>query len=335
MHYRRHAGRFFKRAAIGAAAAIGTRFKFRKLGGGSLTKTKRRGRQVTGTTTFQNDQKMLYNRRRAPRRVRSRARKQFQRFSYNIDRVSGMKTFHVSYITSVATSPSVAGSPAGNCQGVDAFTMYGTNQSILNTDHASDLWKIYLAENGVVPTSTLANGHLRFRSVTMDYLVKNTGEDAIYIEIYYVQCRRSGITSDPAAAWNAMLQEEQTLPGAVTTEFTVSGYKITPFDAPGFGSYWYVKQRKRFYVEPGNTVSWQVRDAKNYLITGNQIFTSKGLPGITEGCIIVGYGADVQPLTTPAGNGIPTAATYDIGCVTTYHYAKADSNNDQTGTYVS
>lgn len=333
---RRNYGGIIKKGSAGAAAfasnALAHWARFRSQG--SATQTKRR-KTTSGTTSFQRDAKTLYRRRGASRRVRRRARRSFQRFTYNLDRVQGMKNWTISYHNSVAPTPVAGDGAYRNCQGVDAYVMYGTDQSVAHTDHCSDLSKIYLSDVGSVLGSTSPAAHFRFRSCIMDFQVKNTHEtNACYIEVYHVLCRKdSNRTSNPGTCWVQSAGQMVDMGGNTIVPQT-SGYKVTPFDTPTFGSYWKILKRTRYYVEPGNSVSWQLRDAKNYLITSAQIYDSFGLPGITEGCIIVGYGADSEAATN-TGEGIPSPATYDIGLVTTYHYTRTDSNTDTTGYYNS
>lgn len=246
-----------------------------------------------------------------------------------MDKSNGMKSTLISGIVSTTTVPSTT-VPYSSAQGVTAFTMYGTNQSTATTDQNADLWKVYNQATGAVPSTTDSATKLRFRACVMDFVVKNTGAAPMFIDAYFVQCRRSGTTSDPATCWANMVDNQR----ALNTAFTgPDAYKVTPFSAPGFGRYWFVKQVKRFFIPIGDSISFQIRDAKNYTISGEAIFTSKGLPNITEGVIFVGYGADITASVTGGqeGTGIPTAASYDISCVRTYHYYDTQSSTDAIG----
>jgi len=302
---------------------------YNKYRGGSSTGSQKKTRKVVGQTTFQEDYRSLYNRRRAPRRVRNRARRSFQRFTYMLDKTQGMTSSIINNFASGTTSPST---PFTGCQAVYGIGMYGTSASSSASDFNSDLYKLYIDATGSAPTTSLANFKFRFRACIMDFVVKNTGAASMYLEVYQCVARARSGTSDPAGAWSDAVNLELGAGNGVATTINVnSGYKVTPFDAPGFGSYYLIKSRKKFFISAGNSVSWQVRDAKNYVITGAQVLQSKALPGITEGCILVGYGADVNSWASNAAIGVPTAASFDTSCVKTYHFTYTTQNNDILG----
>lgn len=306
-------------------AGLGMVRKFRN-SSSSLRSSKQR--KVTGQTTFQEDYRTLYRRKRAPRRIRRRARRSFQRFTYHLDKTQGMTSSVINNFYSASTNPT---SPLTGSQGVHAISMYGCTGSTLAADFNSDLWKIYTDATGASPTGSLASASLRFRSCIMDFLIKNTGETPMFIEIYQCVARRNGSSSDASVEWASMLAKEGST-GVGTALTDVSAYKVTPFDAPGFGSYWYVKSRKRFYISGGNSVAWQIRDPKNYVITGEEIQKAQTLRNVTESCIIIGYGADVAPWTGTNDNiGIPTSCSYDVNCVKTYHWTLTDRSTDNAG----
>jgi len=311
---------------VQAGRRIGQGLKRRFFGGGSETATKR-GKKVTGQTTFQVDSKTLYSRRRAPRRVRSRARKSFQKFTYNLDKTQGMTTSVFNQFRSASTAPTVA---TTGCQALVGFTMYGTNPSLLASDGNADLWKIfYDYRSGAVLTSTNSSETIRFRAAIMDFQVKNTGEANMFIEVYHV-VSRGQMLSDPATDFgNAVDLQLNNSTGTPLTDAT--SYKITPFDAPTFGSYWYIKSRKRFYITMGNTITWQIRDAKNYVVTGGQVFQGRGIRNVTEGVMIIGYGADVNPSAANASVGIPEGCAFDVSCVKTYHWTASNNSVDSVG----
>lgn len=57
----------------------------------------------------------------------------------------------------------------------------------------------------------------------------------------------------------------------------------------------------------------------------------KAKRGVTEGVILVGYGADLDAWATNSNIGVPTAATYDVSCVKTYHWTKTEDTTDVLG----
>lgn len=312
--------------AYKAGRSIGTAFKRKFQGPGSETRTKR-GKQVSGQTTFQEDYRTLYSRKRAPRRVRARARRGFQKFTYNLDKTQGMVSTIFNQFQNNSTAPTVS---TTGCQAVTGFTMYGVNPSLLASDTNSDLWKMFNDFRGTPLTSANSAETMRFRAAIMDFQVKNISEtENMFLEVYHV-VSRGQMLSDPATDWtNAIALQLGTSTATPLTDAT--SFKITPFDAPTFGSYWYIKSRKRFYISVGNTITWQIRDAKNYVITGGQVFQGRALRNITEGVILVGYGADMAPSAANASVGIPNGCAFDTTCIKTYHWTSSTNTIDSVG----
>lgn len=305
---------------------------FRKFRSGGSSGPAKKARKVVGQTTFQEDYRSLYNRRRAPRRVRNRARRSFQRFTYLLDKTQGMTSSVINNFASGTTSPT---SPLTGSQAVYGIGMYGTSASLSAGDFNSDLYKIYDDASGATPTSSNAAMTLRFRACIMDFVVKNTGSNPMFLEVYQCVARKDGASCDASAEWQTAFSAETS--GTVGTALTsITSYKVTPFDAPGFGIYWYVKSRKRFYISAGNTVAWQVRDPKNYVIKGEEILKATTLKNRTEACILVAYGADVVSWSSvsmgqSASIGVPTSCAFDINCIKTYHWTYTSLSTDNVG----
>lgn len=292
-------------------------------------------RVITSSITEQRDYTRMYRRRRAPRRVRRRARKSFQRFTYHLDKSQGMVTTKINNFLNVTTSPSAWNSDA---VGTHSVTMFGTANNVNSSDPNNDLARIYYDATGALPTSADASQKLRFRSCVLDFQLQNNGDGDVYVEAWHCLSRKNGTVS-PLVAFSNAIAEQQGTAGPVATGITSIGcYKLTPFDAPGFGKYWIVKQTKKYYIQAGQSFSFQIRDAKNYIISGDQILPEKALPGITEGVMFRVYGAD---LAAESGSGdaanwaLPSAANVDISCVKTYHWTRTMDANNTVGTVIN
>lgn len=322
--YVRGAMKAYRGARRVASVYSGVKRTLGSLGGRSA----KRGKRITAPTTYQIDIQNMYRRRRAPRRVRRRARREWQKFTYNLDKTQGMVSSVINNFGSYSTTPTT---PITGCQQVAGISMYGMVNSTSASNFNNDLWRIYTDAFGVAPSSTKAADTLRFRSCVMDFLVKNTGASPMFLEVYHCMSRGQG-ESDPSYQWELSANMEGGAgDGVATTISSITAYKVTPFDAPGFGSYWYVKKRTKFYISAGNSISWQIRDAKNYIITGQDLMNGKAKRGVTEGVILVGYGADLDAWATNSNIGVPTAATYDVSCVKTYHWTKTEDTTDVLG----
>lgn len=291
---------------------------------GSAAKAK-----AVGSLSEQRDVTSLYRRRRAPRRVRRRARKAMKMFTYRMDKLQSMKT------AVITTGGQLSFSPTNLTDGqkVIGITMYGynTNTYAANTDTGNgDMWWIFARENGGDPTAASGSRKLRFRSCTMDYTIQNTFTEGVYMDIYFVIARKNnGSTSDPAVEWNEAIaiQSAGNMPSAITTN---TYYKVTPFDAPGFGRFWLIKSRRRVFMQPNEIYSFQQRDAGNYVLNMSDLFDMKMKSNVTEGVILVFHNPATDTVTTP-GTFIPGGGQVQVTCTKTYHYTETTSSIDAIG----
>jgi len=285
--------------------------------------------KIVGSLTEQKDVTNLYRRKRAPRRVRRRARRFAGKVNYVIDRGLGMKT------CVIPNSSQVSWSPTGYADGQNSIgiTMYGYNVNTYasNTDPGNgDIPWIFARENGAYPTGSSGTRKLRFRSCCIDYSIQNTYDEGVYLDIYFVIARQAaGSSSDPAVVWNNGLAEQLAgnMPSAVTTK---DFYGVTPFDAPGFGRFWTIKSRRRVFIQPSEIYSFQQRDAANYYLNMDDILDLRVKKYITEGVLFVFHNPFVDSVTTP-GTDVPGGGQVQVSYVKTYHYSEVSVNQDTIG----
>jgi len=297
-------------------------------GGGSSGNSNSAKAKAVGSLSEQKDVTSLYRRRRAPRRVRRRARRAMKMFTYHMDKLQSMKT------CIITDSRSATYTPTGLSDGqvVHGITMYGynTNTYAANTDTGNgDMWWIFARENGGDPTAALGSRKLRFRSCCINYTVQNTGEYGIYLDLYFVIARKNnGSTSDPGIEWNesVALQAPGNMPNAITSH---SYYQITPFDAPNFGRFWLVKSRRRVFMQPNEIYSFQQRDAGNYVLNMSDLLNFKSKNNLTEGVIMVFSNPTVD--NTVPGAPVPQPVSYNYTATKTYHYTEVTSSVDSIG----
>lgn len=327
---RRSYQRYAMRIGQYAGRAIGKWYRnrqaYRRLGGGnSATSAKAK---AVGSLSEQRDVTTLYRRRRAPVRVRRRARKMFKRFQYSMDKLNGMKTA----VITVAAQQSWSPTNLFDGQKAVGITMYGynTNTYASNTDRGNgDMWWIFAREMGGDPVSGLDTYKLRFRSVTMNYTIQNTYDESVYMDIYFVIARKNtGSTSDPSVEWSEAVasQTAGNMPNPIQDN---QYYGLTPFDAPGFGMYWLVKSRKRVFMQPNEIYSFQQRDAGNYLLNAEDLLNMKLRGNLTEGVILVFTNPFVDS-TVPTAP-VPGGGQVQICCTKTYHYTFSTSAQNSVG----
>ena len=324
------------RAAWKGGQLIGRALK-RKWNSSGGSKRSRSSRGATyGNLTFQNDEAVVYRRKRAPRRVRRRHRKAFKNFMYNMDKLQSMKTcviYNRSLFTATPTGVANGQAPMG-------VTMYGYNANTYasNSDLGNgDMGWIFARENGAFPTATEGSRKLRFRSCVMELTITNElaagGTGDIYgigiFDIYHVIARKNnGITSDPADFWTRSLNLEAAgnMPTAITTSNQLG---ITPFDATNFGKYWLVKKKRRVRLSPGQVYNFQMRDPGNYVLQMSELLDIKAKSNMTEGVIIVGYNSSYKFLDP---DYVPGDVEYSVTYRKTYHYTEVNSSVDTVGT---
>lgn len=287
-----------------------------------------------GNTTFQQDEKTIYVRHRAPKRVRRQHKRAFKKFLYMSDKLMGMKT---AIINDQFTSGTLTPTTLADGQYIQTVTMYGCDPTgyAANADTQNgDLYWIFARENGGVPTTAAASRKLRFRSAVLDFKFHNDSTtEMLILDIYYVICRRSTTVqasstygSDAGAMWNSMIavQEGSNLPNPIGN---ANFYGLTPFDAPGFGKYWLVKKKRRIQLSAGQWTTFQMRDPGNYVFELENVSITGAIKGVTEGIIIVASNPEITTDVVP----IPGPVSYSYSCIKTYHYCEAAVSQDQVG----
>jgi len=247
-----------------------------------------------GNLTSQYDTARLYRKKRAPRRVRRRAKRFMRSLKWGLDKLQGMKTALISWRSTHSVIPTTI----ADAQGVVGLNIYGfgNNQYAGNINHGNgDMWWIMSRENGGDPTVDSASRKLRFRSCVMNVNIINTSDTegephAIIVDVYHVLCKQScddtNHTGDTADLWSESIRE---LSGTnFPTEITnARADGVTPFDAPTFGKYYTVKGVRRYRLDEGGYFNLQLRDPANYVLGMSDLLDMDHKRGITEGYIFV------------------------------------------------
>lgn len=328
MRYNPYAG------AIGAAARLAMRYKYR--GSGSRTATRNSRNRDYGNITFQNDEHMIYRRKRAPKGLRKKHRRAFKNFMYNLDKLQSMKT------CVIVNSSAQTLVPASLAVSQIAFgvTLYGYAPNTYAANIApgnGDIPWIFARENGAYPTADLASRKLRFRSAVMDLTVYNAlvgNEENAYggilcLDVYHVLARKdvynATLGADPVLWWSDAVREQAAgnMPTAITS-YQFDG--VTPFDAPGFGRNWIIKRVRKVRLSPGQTFITQLRDPGNYTLNMYDVLEQTVGSNLTEGYIIVGYNPATNPVT-----GFRGAVAMNHNYRKKYHYTETSSSIDSIG----
>lgn len=302
-------------------------YKFmNKFRGKSNTSTRGKAKEY-GNITFQQDERTIYRRKRAPKRVRRAHRKAYKNFLYNLDKVQSMKTCVINDSVNRTVTPT--GYADGQmCVGITLYG-YGENTFAANTNTANgDMPWIFARENGAYPVSSLASRKLRFRSAILDIDIYNGGSDLVLLDVYHVLCRKTaknvvGVTGDPQQFWNEAIsmQAAGNMPAGILAN---THYGVTPFDSGDFGQGWIIKSVRKIRLSAGQWYSNQIRDPGNYTLRMEDVLEMNCSRNLTEGFIFVVRNPDITA-------SVPDPLNVTFRYTKKYHYTETSSSIDAIG----
>jgi len=295
-----------------------------------------RGRDY-GNLTFQNDEHVMYRRKRAPRRVRKAARRTQKRFDYMLNKSLGQRTCVIVKTEVMNATPT----NANNAKAVSAVTIYGaginSTSAGTNINWANgDLWYLFTADTGG-PPDTVGYCKYRFKSAVMNLSIKNVAtsdgayrDGMAFVDLYHVLCRKSMTTTggsggSPAAVWeNACDEQQQIINMNAVTSINTDG--VTPFDTPSFGESYIIKRVRRIRLSPLQQFSTQLRDPGDYEIETGDLLHWDHLANRTEGYIIVAWNPSADVAT-----GVRGRVTLEVNYTKSYHYTTNLGNANAIG----
>ena len=283
-----------------------------------------------GNLTSQYDTARLYRKKRAPRRVRRRAKRFMRSLKWGMDKLQGMKTCIINNTSNYSTSPTTK----FNGQAAVSATIYGygNNTYAANTNFANgDVWWIMSRENGGDPTADSATRKLRFRSAVMNINVINTTSvqpQNVIVDVYHVLCKQSGNNTgnngDPAEFLTECTRE---LSGTnfPTEIVNANADGLTPFDVPTYGRYISVKSVRRYRLDAGGYFNLQLRDPANYVLSMADLNDCDFKRNITEGYVFIFYNAACD------NTGVRYPASIQLNYNKKYHYTETSTSQSQIG----
>lgn len=286
----------------------------------TATRTRQRSNVGTRATTFQHDASMIYRRKRAPRRVRRRAKRSAANYNHHLVAGLGQK----SAVFQALVDRNVVPVTLHDAQDIYTVGMFG---GVLGSATWGDLAEI--ASNEGLFNKT---GKIHFKSCVLETQIKNMSEnDVLLVDVYEVLARRDGY-NEPGDDWGEAMTNQTTI--SSMSSLTATELGCTPFDAPGFGSSWLIRNKTRYRISPGLSIYLQRRDAKDYKFNTSRFEYDaiaadtrvKMFANMSEGFLIVARNSDVDT-ATPKGGPI------DYKCISTktYHYAVEAYENDEKG----
>ena len=266
-----------------ALAAYGTYAAVKRNQYRSTTRTKTKRKRSSGETaflTYDNDFKTDYRYKRMPRRKRRAWKKFSKKVNAVINKSQGLKKHLYSYVyTNVnlinQTYPSSA-------------MLYTPDARV--ADLNADMGQFFREILGATLFDTITNFGaadaqkvIRFESAQLEVTWRNTSENPVIIDLYYVRCRKDyGLTNidvynNPEGIF-ALGFDKQGLVRDVENNVQVfnagqsaSMFGTTPFQSPLFCQHYKILSKRKITIAPGNTVSKTLKDPRNrYINSGEQ-----------------------------------------------------------------
>lgn len=270
--------------AAGYLARKGVQYAGRKVANyfsKSNTGSSQRSIAPTGITSFQKDYKTVYTKKRAPRRVRKRAKRSRQRFLGQQLRLLGSRKFHYHgsmFWNTVQGSQNMFGFMTYGMGGTGGVDGSGDVRDVLTRMGASD-------EAG----GQWQSSRYYFDTMSARCSLTNVGSTGVYLEMYTMVCRQdiplfevdavlAGTAQAPtipnmgSILTYAQGQQAQLPAGTgpltdtrttAATSPSVSADGVTPFQFRWLCSRFKIVKVQRLQINPGNAISFSMNDTKN------------------------------------------------------------------------
>lgn len=281
----RYAGRYARasgakrRAAGAAAAAVAQQFRSSRSYTNTYTKRSR-----SRPLTAQSDYKVDYVKRKLGRRQRAVAKRKrvWSRKVVRAVRLSTIGSSHTCYSGFAADISSAPG-----LSGIVSASLYGLNgNATTNANNCNDIgilmyemdpaaWNSWNSNNAVVTAAV--NPRVESYHAIMEFTMRNTGDDDMIAEVYYVRCRKyipavggqKPITgmSDIASVYRTGFQKqgpaiEPDSGETIGAELAFDQLGVTPFQNSLFCRHFVITRRVKYRLAPSQEVSFILSDTR-------------------------------------------------------------------------
>lgn len=303
---------------LATLGAYGASKAYNYFKGSGARSTAPKSRATGVITTGQYDFRTQYRKKR-----RSRfKRKIWKKFTRKVQAVTGKL---VGTNTVVFNDKIDGVSNNTNPQGYVVANLYG----IAGTDSANEVGCTDVSDIfGADPRLNAPTRKALFGSGVLDLTMRNTSSPEVPIEVdIYELTFRSETSSANFTAMQIKGETNTPVIGA-TTGLTLTTRGTTLFDFPctiKYGRLQIVKKTKLF-LPVGNTATYQLRDPKNHMFTGNDYDDTTGFirPGVTKSVLIV-----FKPVVN-AGTQVNTSGL-SIGVTRKFMYKIFEDSTDADG----
>lgn len=290
--------------------------------------------------TSQHDTRLVYRKKSMPRRQRARwvnFKRKVTAVEYGNLNLNNVTMVQIQYCNATMNRTSftaamiygINGSP-GSPGDIPPFGVSGT----ASMDDVFDVLSNKYAVGG-----TAMNGRrFLFGSACMDIHATNIGDSTLILEAYEIYAKQTytpTLTSydGPEDIFTQGLGlDYQVMPN---TPQTPSALRLgtNPFNCKLFSQYFTVKSKRRIQVTPGELVSFQMRDPRNYFISGNNL----GRPNVgwkkgqCKGYFFQIYGQPTVDLPSQTEKTLSAACSLKFTIIKSYSFKQVASEPVQYG----
>lgn len=272
----------------------------------SYTKTYQKKRQAPSAgITQQHDSRMVYRRKKMP----YRKKRQWVKFSRKVNAVI-TKNIGANVNIFNSSISSISGTTAFP-QGYQFHVLYGKRGSVGSSITDSGVDDIFqTARRGLVVNDA---AKYQFTSAVLDYTGTNISTVTMEVDIYHVVFWKEAGYLSPEAALIAA-QNATPTNSATPAPMTLQQRGVTPFDIPVFIRSIGLKILKKikYFVAPGNAITYQIRDSRNRMIAGTEISDNNPdfvQPGWTQGILIIHRPIPGYPVIADPGYVLSSGVT--------------------------
>lgn len=222
--------------------------------------------------TSQKDTRLIYKKKSMPRRKR----KQWTSFKKKVTAVQISNTQlqmvcrqQTMFLTTIANASACCFTGLYGLAGGVGST--GTTGVASGTGQCDDISDIFVGK--YVSAAASAGRKLMFASACLDVHVQVTGAANMILEVYEISARKDFAAMSAAydqveEIYNQAFADLPVMAGGLPSAVG-SNLGTTPFNSKTFCQYFKINKKYRVQGSPGELLSFQMRDPKNYLIDGN------------------------------------------------------------------
>jgi len=280
-----------------------------------LYSAKRKTRpSLSAGVTNQHDSILQYRYRRLPRKKLLYARRRDRVFTNNLLNKIGTQT--IVRNSSVNITATVSNQQWG---AVHLYGMAGSN----NTQEigTNDLDSIRLADTRIIDAAKVY-----FSNAVVDLTVRNNSVQVLELDMYILRCRvRNRLFSNFASC--VLNAQGDTLPIG-STGITMTTRGATPFEFPDICKYFKVLSKKKFFISGGNVITYQWREYRNKVISGDQFNVA---PSVGTENAFKDFWTTTILFVGKAVTGTVESADFTIGATRSYRYKMLEDNENRDG----